>query len=379
MKRIAFIAVREPQYSRVSIVRRALHQHFEVVEFLSTRRTYAGRLCSILFQLLSSWCAGGLKSCDGVVVGFLAQPIFPLVRWLYRGPIIADAYFSIFDTLVHDKGRIKATSILGRLCHGLDATMFRQAEMCLTDTNAHAAYFKTEFEVPEAEMHRLWIGAETRPLGRHPAAPRADEPFEVFFWGGFIPLQGVETIIQAASLLRSRGVRFTLIGNGQTFANCEQLRRQWGADNVDFQGWKSLADIQTQAEQSHLALGIFGSTDKAARVIPNKVFEALAMGIPLITRRSAAVEELLTDHHDVYMVPAADAKQLAEKILWVREHYTEACQVAQQGQRTFLAAAAPEQLARTLQRQIERLVPQPAVLQGAPSPLLAAARRRGHR
>ena len=97
IRSIAFVATREPQYSRVSIVRSSLAEHYEVMEILSTHKRYALRILSVVLQLLKHWFTGKLQSCDVVVVGFFAQPIFPLVRFLYRGPILADAYFSIFE------------------------------------------------------------------------------------------------------------------------------------------------------------------------------------------------------------------------------------------------------------------------------------------
>ncbi len=356
MKQIALIACREPSYSRVAIVRQALQEHYQVVELLSSHSHYAVRLASVLCQLLRAWCSGRLGSCDGVVVGFFAQPIFPLVRCLYRGPILADAYFSIYDTMVHDKQKAKPQSLLGKLCFWLDAFMLKHADACWTDTLTHAEYFKSTFGVPQATVERLWISAVAQPLRCRPAAPAADDILHVFFWGGFIPLQGVETIVRAAEQLRDQRVHFTIFGTGQTHAACVALKEQLGLTNIDFSGWKSLADIQQQAERSHLALGIFGTTDKAGRVIPNKVFEGMAMGLPMITRTSPAAEELLTDQEHMLFVAPGSASELAAKIVWVRAHYAEACQIAARGQQLFFERVSPTQISSLVQRPIEQAI-----------------------
>ncbi len=352
-KKIVFIATREPSYSRVSLMHSCLAEHYDVRAILSTHPRYAARFCSVTLQLLLAWLRGQLRNCDAVVVGFLAQPMFAIVRWLYSGPIICDAYFSMYDTLVNDKQLASPSSLAGRICRRLDICMLRYATSCLTDTACHAEYFKSEFQQPQANIERWWISAECKPLDHAPRPPKEGQAMQVFFWGGFIPLQGVPYIVQAANLLKSQNIHFTVFGSGQTLDACEELKRQLGIHNIDFHGWKSAAEIRAQAQASHLALGIFGSTDKAARVIPNKVFEALAMGIPFITRHSPAAEELLTDGHDALMVAAAEPEQLADKILWVRDHYSTALQIAEQGKQTFARRAAPDQISKQLVEHIE--------------------------
>ena len=134
MKRMAFIATREPSYSRVSITRRELKKKYELDEYLCQSSSYPLRMLWITIQLLWSWVSGRLRKADVVFVGFLAQPIFPLVRLLYRGPIVADAYFSLYDAMVNDKQKVSAGSLTGRICHWLDRQMLKRSELCFTDT-----------------------------------------------------------------------------------------------------------------------------------------------------------------------------------------------------------------------------------------------------
>ena len=70
----------------------------------------------------------------------------------------------------------------------------------------------------------------------------------------------------------------------------------------------------------NLCLGIFGDTGKAARVIPNKVFQILSAGAPLITRDSPAIRELLSpDMPGVYLVPPADPDALLAAVREFRD------------------------------------------------------------
>ncbi len=358
MKRISFIATREPGYSRVSIVRKGLQEHFaQVDEFLSDQKSYPLRLVIIAMKVMWAWLTGRLGKSEAVVIGFFAQPIFPLVRLLYRGPIIADAYFSLFDTMVNDKQKATAKSFKGRLCFWLDSHMLKHADLSLTDTNEHVAYLKCQFNAPEADVRRLWISAETTPLPSRLKTADANSTFHVFFWGGFIPLQGVPTIVRAAGLLQTENIQFSIFGAGQTLARCEQLKTELQISNLSFLGWATHKEIFERASRSHVALGIFGETEKAGRVIPNKAYEALAMGIPLVTRHSAASNELLVDRENCLLVDAGDAEQLAAKIAWARDNYSVAIDIANRGMDTFEQVCSPSVVGQQLAADIRSLRP----------------------
>jgi glycosyltransferase involved in cell wall biosynthesis len=346
---ILFIASREPSYSRIAILAEALGAAFAVDTITSSSRRYWLRMLIVLSRFFAWAITGRLRRYDAVFVGFFAQPILPFIRLLWRGRLIADGYFSIYDTLVHDKQTASPRSLKAKLARWLDGFMLRTSDLVFTDTNQHVDYFRTSFSRPAANVRRLWVSAQEK-VFRPWDAGALDEQgtLEIIFWGSYIPLQGVDTIIRAAALLKNEPVHFTLYGTGQTYAASVNLAAQLGADNVEFHGWKPLDQIRDFAHRAHLTLGIFGTTPKAGRVIPNKLFQALAMGMPIITGDSAAVRELLTDGSDVMCVPRGDAQALATAVKRVRRDYRRAVEIGRRGADTFRATASPRRVAETV-------------------------------
>ena len=51
MKRIAFVATREPEYSRVAITRRELSRFYELDQFVCSSKSYPLRMIVIAFKL----------------------------------------------------------------------------------------------------------------------------------------------------------------------------------------------------------------------------------------------------------------------------------------------------------------------------------------
>jgi len=67
-------------------------------------------------------------------------------------------------------------------------------------------------------------------------------------------------------------------------------------------------DALRRLARADIGLGIFGTSDKSARVVPHKVFQSMALGVPVITRRSPAIAEFFRDEEHLVLVPAGDAE-----------------------------------------------------------------------
>jgi glycosyltransferase involved in cell wall biosynthesis len=137
-------------------------------------------------------------------------------------------------------------------------------------------------------------------------------PIEVLFYGSFLSLQGPEVIIEAANEIKNKEIQWVLLGDGDLRSRLET--RAQGMANVRFEPWTPYEDLPSRLAQAHILLGIFGTTPKAAMVIPNKVFQAMAMGRPLITRYSEAYPQQVRDSTVIGWVPAGDASALAAQV-----------------------------------------------------------------
>jgi len=133
----------------------------------------------------------------------------------------------------------------------------------------------------------------------------------VLQYGKWSPLHGAEVVLGAAELLRDEPIRFVLIGEGQL---SEGLRTRIAAHrltNVEWVGALPLAALRARTLGADVCLGVFGGSDKAARVVPNKVFDALACGRPVVTADSVGAREWLRDGENALLTPAGDPVALA--------------------------------------------------------------------
>jgi len=235
---------------------------------------------------------------DVVLVGYPGHVDLAAARWAARGrPVVFNPLVSLWDTLVEDRGRFRRESLAARALHALDRAAFRAADLVVADTEQHARLFR---ELGARRTEVCFVGAEDRLFK---PGWRGGERF--LFVGKLIPLHGLETILAAARLVPE--LRFNLVGSGQQ----QRLLQRDRPPNVDWTAWLPYEQLPAVLRGSRAALGIFGTSAKAARVIPNKAFQALATGTPLVTADTPAARELLVDGESALLVAPGDPEALA--------------------------------------------------------------------
>ncbi len=238
-------------------------------------------------------------------------------RWSrVRGvPLLFDPLISAYDKQVDERGKLSADSAAARRLLARERSQFQSADLVLADTPAHADYFADTLGVARERLYVVYVGAEEALFHPAPlAAKPPGEPFEVLFYGSFIPLQGPQVIAAAARLYQGPPVRWVLLGDGPLRSECERLAA--GLSNVVFEDRLPYAQLPARIHRADFVLGVFGTTPKAGRVIPNKVYQAMACGRPVVTRRTAAYPRELQDQpgRGLIWVEAGDPLALARAV-----------------------------------------------------------------
>ena len=224
-------------------------------------------------------------------------------------PLMADPLISAYDKQVFERQKFSEQSPRARRLLRWERSLLQSADSVLADTPTHARFFSKTLGVPESKIHVVPVGAEEALFTPAPHPP--NDPIEVLFFGSFLALQGPEVIIDAARRYRGPRVRWCLIGAGPMWAECKALAA--GLDSLEFHDWLPYAQLPAAIQRADIVLGVFGTSSKAGRVIPNKVYQTLACGKPLITRSAPAYPPELTDDSasGITWVPGGDATALA--------------------------------------------------------------------
>jgi glycosyltransferase involved in cell wall biosynthesis len=280
---------------------------------------------------------------DAVVVGYLGHvDIFFLMPFakLRRKPIVFDAFFSLYDAAILDWQLASKRSLLARLCRLLDRGACRIATLVLVDTQAQQKFFCREFQLAPKKVSWLYVGADDSLFA--PVNPTSTpRPFRVLYVGNYVPLHGVPIILQAARLLEREGVEFCLIGeNHRAGLTGSPEDRRFAS--LQLYPWMPLEQLRDKIAAADVCLGIFGTSDKAKRVIPGKAFLALAMGKPLITGDSPAARELLEDGKNALLCPMGSSDALADTILRLKRDALLRQRLGEEGRKLYQRQCQPK-------------------------------------
>lgn len=281
---------------------------------------------------------------DVVIVGYPGHPDLWAARRAARAqPIVFNPLVSLWDTFVVDRRRFRSHSLAARALRALDHVALRRADVVVADTQAHAELF---LELGARSVEAIFVGADERYFQPGWNAP---ERFTCLFVGKLAPLQGLEAILEAARLAPE--LRFRIVGSGQH----ERLLASVPA-NVERRAWVPYEQLADEYRRSSCALGIFGTTPKAGRVIPNKAFQALACGVPLVTADTPAAREMLRQGESALLVPPGNAAALAEALRRLRDDPELTRSIAQGGLAAYRDRASEEVLGARWRSLLERLV-----------------------
>ena len=284
---------------------------------------------------------------DVVVVGYPGQIDMPAARLVARRkPIVFNPLVSFFDTLVEDRRRFGPTSAAARGLRFIDRSAFRLADIVVADTAENGRFFAQLGGLPPDRVAICFLGADEALFSR-PWVP--EEPFTALFVGKPAPLHGVDVILAAAEA--APDVRFRLVGSGQM----DDVLAGAPA-NVEWIRWVEHELLPSEYARAGCSLGIFGVSAKARRVIPNKVFEALAQGVPVVTADTPASRELLEDGVNAVLTPPGDAPALARAIRSLRDDSAAAQRIGAAGRTTFSERAGRSVLAAAWRDVVERAV-----------------------
>jgi len=286
-----------------------------------------------------------------VAPGHLDIPIARLGTWLRGKPLVFDAFYSLYDTVVSDRGLCPDGSLRASIISFVDGLSCRLSDKVLIDTCSNRDFVSRRYRLRPDSFAVIPAGA---PRGFDGEPAQADGVVAgqctVLFHGSYVPLQGALVVAQAAEILARDhpDIRFRMVGDGQTRQDVASLAEEKGLTSLAFVDWLPLEGLAEEVRKADICLGIFGTSGKASRVIPHKVYAAMAMGKPIITADTPAARELLEDGKTALLCRPGDPGDLSASILRLSANPSLRTALGRSARSLFVERAATGVVARRL-------------------------------
>jgi glycosyltransferase involved in cell wall biosynthesis len=305
-----------------------------------------------------AWRCRRSRATDAVIVGYMGHLDVLIARLLFPGDhIVLDLMIFASDTAADRRlGGRTVRLVLGLLDH----LAVMAATTVMVDTGQHLELLPERQRgkgiVVPVGAERAWFQAR-RP--RDQADP--DRAVRVVFYGLFTPLQGAPVVGEALALLGGcDGLEFTMIGTGQERASARS--RATGNPRVTWVDWVPSHQLPTVVAAHDVCLGIFGTSAKARRVVPNKVYQGAAAGCAVITSDTPPQREALGDAG--WFVTPGDASALAHALRQLAGDRPQLRRLQEAAQRVSDSRFTPGAAVTALRARLRAATSSPAGRQG---------------
>ena len=263
-------------------------------------------------------------------------------------PLIFDPLISSWDKKINEQKKFIKSSKESIKIKKNESYLFDKSDFLIADTEAHKNFFIKEFNISEKKIFVINVGAEEKFF--FPNEKIIPSSKEILFYGSFLELHGVDVIIDAAKLLINKPIKWTLIGNfnKRDFKDCPS--------NISLEPSIGIEELAYRIRKASILLGIFSDSDKANNVIPNKVFQSLACGKPVITRLADAYPKFLTNGDmGIYFIEPNNPKALANLIVKLISDEKQIEKTGKLARKTFQTFFSEDQIMKQLQDSLEKV------------------------
>lgn len=242
------------------------------------------------------------------------RDILAACRWAHRRgvKVLFDPMISAWDKKVLEQRKWRADEPRAKRLLARETALMNAPDMVTWDTSCHLEFCARTFGVPRERLRVLLTGTDESVFRPQAAEPPAGGPFRVLYHGAYLPLHGTEYIVEAARLTEGEGIQWDFLGWGAYKAATEA--KAAGISNIRFLDKVPYVDVPKVICAHDVVLGVFGTTEKASRVIGNKVYECMACARPTINEFCTGYPPEAKDCRAITFVPPGDAKAIADAV-----------------------------------------------------------------
>ena len=348
--KIAMLGSFDPTYPRNRIIIRGLRLAGAKVFPYTTEKGYLSRIIDVLRAVCR-------MDYDIVLLGHIGQYYVPPLKITLQSPIILDLFAPLYESLVDDRKIFNRFGFSSFSCFLMDWLGLTLSDLSLIDTYTHRDYVAKQYNLSLKKLAVIYPGSDDSaiyPVFNH---IQPQKTFIVSYHGSFIPFHGVEHILYAAYSLKQykSQISFQIIGEGQNFQKIKALKQHLGLTNVELLPPVPYDNLRFFLSKADVCLGVFGNSQKLDRVIPYKIFDALAMGKPIITASSNACSEILTDKNTLFC-EKGNPRDLADKIMILFKNREIAYEMGKNGYALFKERFTPIHIGKELIHHFKRLL-----------------------
>lgn len=254
-----------------------------------------------------------------------------------RTPVVYDEFINPVEWLVYEQHKLSPNNILTKFFGAWYRLLTRRCRFILADTKVHAEY-SAKLNNTSLQRYRYIPVSADEHLFRPSAKlkKKSKKKFQIFYYcKGMLPLHGLSFVLEAAVYLKAdQDIEFIIAGGNKEARRAIEQTILHKA-NIVYKKSIDSKQLPRTIRNSDLCLaGPFGNTVQSKLVIAAKTFQFLACGVPAMIGSTRA-ESQLKDGNDCLIVPQANSRAIASKIMLYSNNRKKLSTIGRNGKKAY--------------------------------------------
>jgi len=326
-------------------------------------RSFFHRLINFFSFMVSSFIAGiQVKHVD--LVWGTTPPIFQSVTaWLLArlkgNPFLLEIR-DLWPKFAVDLGVIKNPLII-KASLWLEKFLYRRADQVIVNSPGYVEHVKERGAkkvslIPNGVDPTMFDPQENGQEFRLEYGLNDD--FIVLYAGAHGLANNLDIVLEAAQILKNeKHIRFVMLGDGKEKARLINRADEMDLSNILFLPTMPKEKMSAMLGAADACLASLQPIESFKTTYPNKVFDYLAAGRPVILAIDGVIREVVDQAQAGIFVPPGDAQQLARAVIYLRQNPEKAVQMGHSGrnfvENQFNRAILADKLAHLLEKMRE--------------------------
>ncbi len=212
-------------------------------------------------------------------------------------------------------GGIKKESLAYKILTRWSKNAYNNADLITCSSKSFKKYLNEELGI-SLDKKFLYMPSYAESAYENLKKVTNKKTFDLVFAGNIGPAQSVETIIEAANILKdNKKIKFHIVGDGLSKNTCESLKDKYKLDNVIFHGYHSVDKMPEFYSMADAFLITMVDNEVVNSTLPAKVQSYMLAGKPIIGAINGEVKDVIEEAKCGLCTESLNYKKLADLIL----------------------------------------------------------------
>lgn len=212
-------------------------------------------------------------------------------------------------------GGINKNSLIYKLFGRISGQIYKSCDQILVTSKSFISYLSQKFAISESRFTYLPQYAEDL-FENVSGKAEVKETIDFVFAGNIGTLQSVDTIIEAAEILKdNKHLLFHIVGGGIELARLQNQIKERNLENVIFYGRRPVEEMPKFYSMADAMLVTLTGDPLLSLTLPGKVQSYMAAGKAIIGAIDGETKTIVEEAQCGFICESGDSKELAENIL----------------------------------------------------------------